>query len=57
MKNWMALLTFVAAISLGSAGCSSPENEENKVDPTIEVDEGVTATPDPSAGGDGVKKE
>ena len=57
MKNWMALLTFVAAISLGSAGCSAPENEENKVDPTIEGDEGVTATPDPSAGGDGVKKE
>jgi len=57
MKNWMALLTFVAAISLGSAGCSAPENEANQVDPSVTVEEGVTSTPDPTAGGDGIKKD
>ncbi|MBB73488.1 MAG: hypothetical protein CMJ75_03115 [Planctomycetaceae bacterium] len=53
MKNWMALLTIVAATSLGAVGCSQPENTESKVDPTATVDEGVTATPDPTGAGGG----
>ena len=53
MKNWMALLTIVAATSLGAVGCSAPENTENSVDPAATVDGGVTSTPDPTGAGGG----
>ena len=52
MKNWMALLTVVAATSLGAVGCGAPDNTENSVDPSVTVDEGVTDTPDPTGAGD-----
>ena len=51
MKNWMALLTVVAATSLGAVGCGAPDNTENSVDPSVTVEEGVTDTPDPTAAG------
>ena len=50
MKKWMALLTSVAATSLGAVGCGAPDNAENSVDPAVSVDEGVTDTPDPTGG-------
>ena len=55
MKNWMALLTVVAATSLGAVGCGAPDNTENSVDPSVTVDEGVTKTPDPTGAGDAGK--
>ena len=55
MKNWMALLTVVAATSLGAVGCGAPDNTENSVDPSFTVDEGVTDTPDPTGAGDAGK--
>ena len=55
MKNWMALLTVVAATSLGAVGCGAPDNTENSVDPSVTVDEGVTDTPDPTGAGDAGK--
>lgn len=53
MKNWMALLTIVAATSLGAVGCGAPDNTENSVDPAATVDGGVTSTPDPTGAGGG----
>ena len=53
MKNWMVLLTVVAATSLGAVGCGAPENTDNAVNPDVDVTEGVTATPDPSGTGGG----
>jgi len=55
MKNWMALLTVVAATSLGAVGCGAPDNTENSVDPSVSVDEGVTDMPDPTGAGDAGK--
>ena len=55
MKNWMALLTVVAATSLVAVGCGAPENSENAVDPSVSVDEGVPDTPDPTGAGDAGK--
>lgn len=56
MKNWMALLTMVAATSLGAVGCGAPENTTNAPDADVAAEEGdVTATPDPTGGGDAGK--
>ena len=53
MKNWMALLTVVAAISLGAVGCGAPDNTANEVDSNAAVDVDKTSTPDPTGGGGG----
>ena len=56
MKNWMALLTMVAATSLGAVGCGAPENTTNAPDADVAAEEGdVTAMPDPTGAGDAGK--